>query len=367
MMAPKRLLMTTDAVGGVWTFSLELARGLAGLGVETVLAVLGPPPSEDQRRAADAVPALRLVTMNLDLEWRDRAGSLSPAAAARLRRIERLARPDIVHVNGFREAAAGFAAPVVLGAHSCVRTWWKACRGGEPDAEWARYERGVREGLAHADVVVAPTYSFLMELENAWGDLPSSRLVFNGLDIDRAPPVPRRRMILAAGRFEDEAKNIACLKAVAAALPWPVHLAGETASDGHGSGVHHLGRLPREGLLRSMAGAEIFVSPTYYEPFGLAVLEAAKSGCALVLSDVSSLVELWDDAALFVPPDDSRALEAALLRLIGDDALRRRLQSCAMLHARAYTRTRMAHEYLALYRRLCRDARAPVVHAGVAA
>ena len=37
-----------------------------------------------------------------------------------------------------------------------------------------------------------------------------------------------------------------------------------------------------------------------YEPFGLAVLEAAQAGCALVLSDIPTFRELWDGAALFV-------------------------------------------------------------------
>ena len=40
---PRRVLMTADAVGGVWHYALELARGLSGSDIEVVLAVLGPP------------------------------------------------------------------------------------------------------------------------------------------------------------------------------------------------------------------------------------------------------------------------------------------------------------------------------------
>jgi len=58
--------------------------------------------------------------------------------------------------------------------------------------------------------------------------------------------------------------------------------------------------------------ASIFASPARYEPFGLAALEAAQAGCALVLGDIPSLREVWGDAALFVPPDDDEALLAAL-------------------------------------------------------
>ena len=47
-----KILMTADAVGGVWTYALDLAVGLAPRGVEVVLAVLGPAPSPRQRAAA---------------------------------------------------------------------------------------------------------------------------------------------------------------------------------------------------------------------------------------------------------------------------------------------------------------------------
>jgi hypothetical protein len=52
---PQLVFMTTDAVGGVWSYSLELARGLAGHGVAIQLAVLGPEPDARQIAAADAV------------------------------------------------------------------------------------------------------------------------------------------------------------------------------------------------------------------------------------------------------------------------------------------------------------------------
>ena len=51
MSRPRRILMTADAVGGVWQYATELASALAGLGHETILALLGPPPSDAQREA----------------------------------------------------------------------------------------------------------------------------------------------------------------------------------------------------------------------------------------------------------------------------------------------------------------------------
>jgi glycosyltransferase involved in cell wall biosynthesis len=84
------------------------------------------------------------------------------------------------------------------------------------------------------------------------------------------------------------------------------------------------------------------------------VLEAAMSGCALVLGDIPSLRENWSNAAVFVPPDDTAALQAALVRLISDAKLRRRFGARALARSRRFTPRRMAESYLSAYR----DARA---------
>ncbi|HEX8375042.1 MAG TPA: glycosyltransferase, partial [Geminicoccaceae bacterium] len=90
-------------------------------------------------------------------------------------------------------------------------------------------------------------------------------------------------------------------------------------------------------------------APARYEPFGLAVLEAAASGCALVLGDILSLRELWGGAARFVSRNEPDALRRALLDLIGNEAARERLGAAARERARAFTRDRMVEGYLEVY------------------
>src|SRR5436853_6343440 len=107
------------------------------------------------------------------------------------------------------------------------------------------------------------------------------------------------------------------------------------------------------GALRSrMQRAAIFVSPARYEPFGLAVLEAAAAGCALVLSDIPSFRELWNGAALFVAPDDIEGLRTTLADLCNDQRRRTQLQRAAFARARRYSMTQMAGGYAELYRSL---------------
>ena len=353
-MRPRRVLMTTDAVGGIWTYALELARGLSAADVEVMLVVIGPEPSPAQRAEAIEIAGLVFVVPKLDLEWQDRAGPLGPEERQRLQELEQAFEPEIIHCNGYREAAAGFAAPVVLAAHSCVRTWWRACRHEDLPPGWSDYAAGVRAGIGAATTVVAPSEAFLADFSAAWGCLPQPRVIRNGIDLQIESASRRGDVILAAGRLWDEAKNVAGLRGIAPQLPWPVLLAGEPPAEDLAGPVHWLGRLDRGDLIAVMAQAAIFAAPARYEPFGLAVLEAANAGCALVLGNLPSLVEMWGHAARFVPANDPQALRHTLLDLIDDREALEWLQTAARQRAHEFSRDRMVRQYLALYGQMLR-------------
>jgi glycosyltransferase involved in cell wall biosynthesis len=110
--------------------------------------------------------------------------------------------------------------------------------------------------------------------------------------------------------------------------------------------------LPRDELARELATAAIYALPARYEPFGLSVLEAALSGCALVLGDIPSLRETWQDAALFVAPDDHAALHEALVSLMHNPSERSRLAQAAFVRAHAFGPDRQGDAYLQAYARL---------------
>jgi glycogen synthase len=89
-------------------------------------------------------------------------------------------------------------------------------------------------------------------------------------------------------------------------------------------------------------------------------LEAALSGCALVLGDSESLREIWHDAALFVRPEDPEHLRAALVELIASPSLREDFSRRARKRAGSFTPERMARAYLEVYARLLRGQRTQV-------
>jgi glycosyltransferase involved in cell wall biosynthesis len=165
-------------------------------------------------------------------------------------------------------------------------------------------------------------------------------------------------VIMAAGRFWDEAKNLPALAAAAPYVEWPIHVAGSLRSpiDGRAAlnGPTWLGELPRLELLAQLGRSEIFVSPARYEPFGLTVLEAAAAGCALVLSDIPSFRELWEDAAEFVDSSDSSRLADTLNALSRSSQKRQGLQRAARRRAREYGLDTTAEAYLQSYQSLVR-------------
>ena len=343
--------MTADTVGGVWRYVLELADALAPHGVEVTLATMGAPLSPAQRRELAASSVADLAESSFRLEWMDDPWDDVERAGAWLLELAERVDPDLVHLNGYAHAALPWAAPVLVACHSDVCSWHEAVHGGPAPPEWDEYRRRVEGGLAAADAVVAPTRAALDDLERHFPLGVEGRVVPNGLRPRAQPGVRKEPFVLGVGRFWDEAKNLAALDRVAPRLPWPVRVVGATG----GAAPEHtepLGTLVREELERLFARAAVFAAPALYEPFGLAALEAGLAGCALVLGDLPSQREVWDDAALLVDPRDDERLERTLRGLAEDPELRTRLGRAARARAERYGAELMAEGYLESYDRL---------------
>ncbi len=363
-----KVLLVADAVGGVFTYAVELSRALAARGVAVVLATEGRLLAPEQRRALEGIPGLVHEERAYRLEWMEDPWEDVAAAGAWLLELEAREHPDVVHSNAFAHGALPFRAPKLVVGHSCVVSWFEAVRRAPPPRSWDRYRAAVTAGLHGADAIAAPSAAMASALERHYGPIPRPVVIPNGRDPARFPPRRKAELVLGAGRLWDEAKNAAALARVAPRLPWPVFIAGETeapaaasaapiaipaaAGASAGGGATLLGRLEEDALARWMGEAAIFAHPARYEPFGLTVLEAALAGCALVLGDIPSLRETWAGAAAFVAPGEEDALAAALGALARDPARRALLGGRARARARRLSPDRMAERTLALYRAL---------------
>ncbi|HET9949315.1 MAG TPA: glycosyltransferase family 4 protein [Longimicrobiales bacterium] len=359
---PLSVLMTADTLGGVWTYALELARALSERDVTIGLAAIGRLPEEAQMEEALSVPGLELFCSDYRCEWMDDCWEDQQRSGLWLRELRHELRPDVLHLNAYGHAAEPFDLPVLITAHSCVLSWWEAVYRTRPPARLERYRLHVQRGLRGADVVVAPTRHMLDCLRRHYGDLPRTAVVPNGRSARRFHPAPKQGFVLACGRYWDEAKNLAALEWAAPRIPWPVEVIGPLRSPDGGSPpvrwVRHLGPRPWQAVAQRLGRAAICAHPARYEPFGLVPLEAALSRCCLVLGDTPSLRELWEDAALYVPPDEPAALADALGLLIGSPKLREELAAAAYARALRMTPAAMADAYLRVYHDLRRDLRA---------
>jgi glycosyltransferase involved in cell wall biosynthesis len=359
---PLRVLITADAVGGVWSYVLALMEAVAPQHVSFTLAVTGPSPAPAALEHVARLSHVRIHTRTFRLEWMPEGHADTPAVCAWLRDLARTSGADVVHVNGYAAARAGFDCPTLVVAHSCVRSWWRAVHRTAAPSTWDAYSEAVRTGLNHADLIVAPTQAMATNVCREYDCRQPVQVIVNGIPMAPVPPTTKQPFVFAAGRFWDEGKNLGCVDAAAAMAVWPVFAAGSlTRPDGRDETprhVRHLGVLDRSEVDRWLARAAIFAHPARYEPFGLAPLEAARAGCALVLGNIPTLREVWGGAALYVSPEDPVALRAALNRLSADPGLRERLGRAARVRAEYYTDRRMADAYLRCYRWLA--GRAPV-------
>lgn len=350
---PRKVLMTTDTVGGVWNYSLELARGLGEKGIEVALATMGAPLNELQRDKADRTPGLRVFESHLKLEWMDEPWRDVEKAGEWLLNLESRICPDVIHLNGYVHGVLPWSAPKLVVGHSCVLSWWRAVKGEDAPESWDRYQVEVAAGLHAADLVVAPSTAMLAALADHYGQLSNTRVIPNGRDAHIFRPTAKEPMLFSAGRLWDEAKNLEALERVAPRLPWPIFVAGDNHHPDGGEIRPHntrlLGRLSQRALAAWLGRASIYALPARYEPFGLSILEAALAGCTLVLGDIPSLREIWRNRAVFVDPNDTEALEREILSLIESPERRQSLAAGARARALELTPERMVAGYLSAY------------------
>lgn len=347
----QRVLMTADTVGGVWNYCVELARGLQRRGVQTMIATMGPPASQSQRAEAQQIEGVTVVESGLKLEWMNEPWAEVDQAGEWLLRLEEQFKPDIIHLNGFSHGALAFEAPKVVVCHSDVISWWQAVKKEEAPAEYDVYRERVKAGLRGAQAVISPTNAMLQTIIRNFGPVKNAAVVLNGTHSGGYYIGEKENIIFSAGRLWDEAKNISLLSQAASGVPWRVMVAGDPGETRVPLNIVGLGKLDHAQMVDLYARASIYAMPARYEPFGLSILEAALSGCALVLGDIATLRELWEGAALFVDPKDPDELQKLLAHLCSDPGARQRLAEKAHYRAMQFSAELMAKRTFEVYHR----------------
>ncbi|MBD3345179.1 MAG: glycosyltransferase [Chitinivibrionales bacterium] len=352
----KKVLMSADAMGGVWTYVLELSRGLRDYGVEVIVATMGRRLSPQQRAVARKVTNLHVEEKSFKLEWMQEPWEDVRRAGMWLLELESMHSPDIVHLNGYAHGFLPFSAPVIVVAHSCVYSWFSAVKGDRPPKIWRRYYRNVKRGLNAAGYLVAPSRAMLQEVQRYYGPLSHNRysVLYNGYSLPgKIESTQKEEIFVSAGRVWDEAKNMAFLDCISSKLKWPLYIAGDSIAP-NGVSVTlgksmYMGGISHGSVLDLLNRASVYVSAAFYEPFGLSALEAATCGCALVLPDIPSSREIWNNNALYASPNDPEKYCEILNMVAEKPGLRKEMARRAQVHAAGFSSSKMASDYMQLY------------------
>ncbi len=109
------------------------------------------------------------------------------------------------------------------------------------------------------------------------------------------------------------------------------------------------GYIPDEDRVLFYNAAEFLVYPSWYEGFGMPLLEALQSGCPVIASRVSALPEVVGDAGLLVDPGDVAGLSQAMLRVATDPGLRETLREAGLARARRFSWEESARKTLEVF------------------
>jgi glycogen synthase len=358
------VLITSDTVGGVWTYSQELVTGLIRAGHRVTLVSFGKLPLPHQTAWMRTLPALDYRPTEYRLEWMEVSERDIEESRRYLELLISEVKPDVLHFSQYCYGDLATNIPKVVVAHSDIVSWWAAVHGREPDdTPWMRkYRETVTNGLRGADLVVAPSRWMLDQISKHYLQPAAEQVIYNGRTPSLFDPDAKKDddSVLSVGRVWDPAKNVSLLmkreqKARISIVGWEREPGREDRqrSVQAPANVTLLGPKSQAELREIYAHTGIYAATSRYEPFGLAPLEAALSRCAVVMNDNPVFHELWGDSGLFFKKDDPEDCARQIDRLRKDSELRERCADRPFQTAcEKFTATRMVAQYERVYQAL---------------
>ncbi|MDZ7833020.1 MAG: glycosyltransferase family 1 protein [Desulfobacterales bacterium] len=319
-------------------------------------------------------------TAAVDLAWRLPPGFVYMARMLAhemsARRFYRVSRGfDIYHEAGYFPYKAAGNVKTVFTIHDLSL---KIMPQFHPKDRVRFFNKYFEKSLNLADAIITPSAFTGKEFQKTYPDMPARiHPIPLGCDKSLFYDYPREKInafkaqkrlpekyVLFAGT-SDPRKNIRAVFDALAHLPAHVKLVctgwSGWGKDGQGSRhasglkdrIIYTGYVSDAELALLYAGARVFVYPSFYEGFGLPVLEAMACGCPVVCADTASLPEVAGDAAILCDPDDSICLADAIQRVFDSDELYSRMRRQGLKRAAGFDWSKTAGKTVEVFEYVC--------------
>ncbi len=236
------------------------------------------------------------------------------------------------------------------------------------------FQRYFEASLSRADVLITPSQFTRREIQTLYpgvnAGIHAIPLGFNpSVFFKRAPHevasfkagmgLPEKFFLYAG--TSDPRKNIRTMMKALLDLPKPVKMVCTGWSGWEKTATRNLfpadlkdriiftGYVPDSVLALLYAGAGVFVYPSYYEGFGLPVLEAMACGCPVICSNEASLPEVAEDAAAYCGPDDAGCLADSIREILGSEALYKEMSRKSLIQAKKFSWIQTAEKTLKVF------------------
>lgn len=361
-------------IGGVPTYTWELGEALARLGVEPILFTHAHPSRPEE----EEIGGLRVKHLNGFVVPRlDRA--LSFRIARDLHRDIKSGGFDIVHGQDIYSSMAlqsihsahKCGVPSVLTCHSVHKTGWF----------WRLIYQPLVLTMQIANRIIAVSNATAEFCRGLGVYDRKIKVIMNGVDPSKFNPADgscmRTRLDLGAEPLVVTAIRLVKRKGaehlvtafskvlqrvpdaklvIAGGGPEAANLHALMKKLGIENSTFMLGTLSREQVIKLIAAADIFVLPSLMESFGLVLLEAMAAGVPIVCTRAGGVPEIVENEinGLMVPPADADALADAILRVLDDRELAKKLRVNGLRVAREkFSWEKTARETLTLYETMC--------------
>lgn len=361
--------------GGMERYCAEIVRGLASRHEFHLFSTEVDDVPMD-RVTVHPIPAIRKPILLYFLQF--------------YRQASRMVRPedfDVVHSIGGITARQ-----TMVTAQYCQYAWGDVLKREPAAGEgltpyhhfmwrlWGHYEkRAVRH--SETRLISANSERTSCDLQAFYGCPPERiRVIYNGVDPERFSPEKRRGreavrakfgidekalLILFVGEYQRKglAYLVRALGHLPTTLPYRLLAVGrgdipryQKIAEEAGVADRVVFSPPQRQIEDVFGAADLFVFPTFYEPFGNVITEAMASGLPVVTTRRAGAAEVitpGESGVLIEQPSDVRVLAEAIQPLLEDTALREQIGTAARATAAQYTWSRVARETEELYLSLC--------------